>query len=91
MKLIFIIFIILHIAISLPIQIKISNTITLSKFQKKINSILLWLIPFLWALIVKSVLKSTKGFVDNKKDIKKGMHKFYESNIARYGHRTNDY
>lgn len=46
------------------------NRSLLNRFQKRVNSILTWLIPFIWAYVVKSVIKRSKPKVMTKKDRK---------------------
>lgn len=63
-------------------QIKIVRTIDLNKNQKVLNSIFLWLIPFLWGLLVKTILKDgASGTVTKDKRKVKSSH-YYESNMG---------
>ncbi|CAN5738777.1 hypothetical protein BH11BAC7_BH11BAC7_09890 [soil metagenome] len=51
--------------------------------QKQLHSILIWLIPFFWIILLKSFSKSTPGshYYPNKK----GDHGFYESGAGSWG------
>jgi hypothetical protein len=51
--------------------IKFRKAITLySPKQKRLHSILIWLIPFIWVILLKALTKSTPGshHYPNKKD-----------------------
>jgi hypothetical protein len=46
-----------YLVFSLTIQVKIIGSQLINRSQKLFNSILLWIIPFLWGLIVLGFLK----------------------------------
>jgi len=52
-------FIILHIVLAIWAQISILKSNSLDNRQKWMNSILTWLIPFLWGMLVRKVIKRT--------------------------------
>ena len=64
-------------------QIVILKTNMLNSNQKKINSILIWLIPFLWFWLIKGFIKPSKTITKKDRDKKKGS--FYESGIGISG------
>ena len=49
------------------------NRSSLNRFQKRINSALTWLLPFVWALVVKAIVKRPLPKVIIKKDRKTRM------------------
>lgn len=58
-----------HLAISWRTQVLINRSL-LNRFQKRVNSILTWLFPFIWAFVVKTMIKPPKNLVTIKKDRK---------------------
>ncbi len=64
---------------TIRIQIKIIKTISLNKNQKFLNSIFLWLIPFLWGIIIKALLKQDFSGTITKEQRKTNDSHFYES------------
>jgi uncharacterized membrane protein len=54
-----------------------------NKRQKLIHNILIWLVPFLWIIILKTIMQPTPGTASNKKIKDKGH--FYESGIGFWG------
>ena len=52
--------------------------------QKIIHNILIWLIPFFWIVIVKTVASPSAGTKNLKRDGNKGI--FYESGLGTWGH-----
>jgi len=54
-----------------------------NKRQKLIHNVLIWLFPFIWIMILKTISKPTPGTANNKKTKDKGS--FYESNIGIWG------
>ena len=78
----FFILFIAHLIYTYRIQQKINSNILLSKKQKKMNSILIWLIPFIWYNIIKDLITVDYGVMTkSKRDklIKKKSGGFYES------------
>lgn len=70
---------IIHIVLSIIGTRRILSTILLDPKKKKINIVLLWLIPFLWYQLVKNILKRTPGSheIPIKNDISSNV--FHES------------
>jgi hypothetical protein len=66
-------------------QFKLLLNKRLSNQQKIINSILLWLIPVFWALILNVAIKKTKPKVMTKEKRKRKDGSFYESGIGLGG------
>ncbi len=58
-----------HIFICWRTQLLINGSF-LTSFQKRLNSVLIWVLPFLWAFIVRSVVKRSEIKVMTKKDRK---------------------
>jgi hypothetical protein len=54
-----------------------------NKKQKTLHNILIWLIPFFWIMIVKTVASSPTQTKNSRKSRSKG--KFYESGIGIWG------
>ena len=54
-----------------------------NKRQKLIHNVLIWLVPFLWIMILKTIIKPTPGTESYKKT--KGKGDFYESEIGFLG------
>lgn len=54
-----------------------------NKRQKMIHHILIWIVPILWVMILKTILQSTPGTASSKKTRDKGN--FYESGIGFLG------
>ena len=48
--------IIVYVFFTTKVQIKIIKTSYFNKKQKSLNSLFIWIIPFLWGYIVKAVL-----------------------------------
>jgi len=62
------IMILAYLYVSIRNQIRISKSDMINKKQKVINSLLLWMIPFIWAIIVKESLKPLDGsLLSNRK------------------------
>lgn len=51
-----------------------------NKRQKLIHNVLIWVVPFLWVMILKTIIKPTPGTASYKKT--KGKGDFYESGIG---------
>ena len=62
----FLIVLVLHLTYAASTQNKITRTHSLSNERKRLNSILTWCIPFLWALLVRSIIKEPKLTVMTK-------------------------
>ena len=54
-----------------------------SKRQRLTHNILIWLVPFIWIMILKTILQPTPGSASYKKTKAKGD--FYESGIGIWG------
>ena len=52
--------------------------------QRLLHNVLIWLIPFFWIMIVKSMVKPTSGSSKFKSSRKNSG--FYESRIGFFGH-----
>ncbi len=61
--------VLVHLVISWRTQ-RLINSSWLTKAQKQVNSVLLWLLPFLWAFVVTKMIKPPKNPVTIKKDRK---------------------
>ncbi|TKG93991.1 hypothetical protein EYV94_14645 [Puteibacter caeruleilacunae] len=75
----------LYLYVSIKTQIAINKTTYLSEDKKKLNSVLVWSIPFVWALLIRNVIKSVDMSVmtKDKRNIDKSH--FYESGKGIYG------
>lgn len=71
----------IHILLSIGGTIFIQKNSLLDSQKKRLNTILLWLIPFIWFFVVKNVLKQISD--SDKK--KKSSTYFYESGQGFYG------
>lgn len=78
-----ILFLTVHISAGYFIQRTILKSELLGAKQKIINSILIWLLPFVWYWIIKDVLKSGKT-PTTKYRRGKTDGSFYESGIGNY-------
>ena len=75
---------IFYIVWTLRFAIKFNKTdIYFNKGQKILHNILIWLIPFIWIMIIKTITKPTQGSVNYNKTKDKGT--FSESGIAFWG------
>ena len=74
-----IVFLIAYLFLTISTQIKISKSNYFNKSQKTANSILIWLIPFIWALLIKSFLKPNDTGTMTKDKRKINKNKYYES------------
>jgi hypothetical protein len=64
--------------------IKFRKAVTIySPKQKQLHSILIWLIPFIWVILLKSLTKPAPGSHHYPK--KKGDDGFYESGTGSWG------
>ena len=67
------------------------RNVYLTKRQKNINLIVIWLIPFIWILFLKTFFQSTPG--SHQVKIKKNRDSFTESGFGVFddmSHHTND-
>jgi hypothetical protein len=72
---------IFYIAYTLNFALKFNRTETyLSRYQQLYHNILIWMIPFFWIMILKSVVMPTSGSSKFKKT--KARVGFYESGIG---------
>ena len=55
-----------HIILAIKAQLNIRKTNLLSSTQKRINILLIWLIPIVWSLVIMEVLKPPKVRVMTK-------------------------
>lgn len=75
---------IVYFILTLSFAIKFNKTdVFFNKRQKLIHNVLIWLFPFIWIMILKTILKPTPGTANNKKAKNKGS--FYESEIGIWG------
>ena len=56
----------------------------LNENQKLLHNVFIWLIPFLWITILKTLIQPTPGSDKFKKTKSDGV--FYESGIGIFGH-----
>lgn len=63
---------VVYLIVSWRTQVLINQSL-LNHFQKRVNSILTWLIPFIWVLVVKTMIKPPENPVTIKKDCKTPM------------------
>lgn len=83
-----IILVALHIIYTLKAQSVISSALVLTKKQKVINSILIWLIPFVWYFLIKDFIIIDQRIMTKKrreKLRKKEERFFYESEKGIWG------
>ncbi len=76
------IIILVYLYFTFKIQKKIIKTIYLNKNQKILNSIFLWIIPFIWGFLVKYLLNQNPLGTITKEQRKMDHDNFYESNIG---------
>jgi len=70
---------------TLRFALRFNNTDTyFTRRQKVTHNILIWLIPFFWIMIIKTIAAPTPGSQHFKKTKDKGG--FYESGIGIWGH-----
>jgi len=58
-----------------------------NKGQKVLHNVLIWLIPFMWIMIIKTITKSTPKSTNYNKTKDKGT--FYESGLGLWGDGDN--
>jgi|GEM_PF-2385853 len=64
--LIIIMLLLLHLGSAGRTQMLINATPLLNSYQKKLNSALIWIIPFVWSMITRSMIKPPKTTVMTK-------------------------
>lgn len=69
-----------HVLLSIVGTIAIQKTSLLDSQKKKLNLILLWVIPFIWFFLLKQILKQTQNT-----DTKVSKSHFHESEKGFYG------
>ena len=77
-----VILVLIYLYYTFRIQLKINSNILLSKKQKVLNSILIWIIPFIWYNLVKDLITPDDRIMTKQKRdklIKKKGGGFYES------------
>lgn len=77
-----IILVLIYFYYTFRLQLKINSNILLSKKQKVLNSILIWIIPYIWYHIVKDLITPDDRIMTKRKRnklIKKKSGGFYES------------
>lgn len=62
----------LHVIYAWRTQLKINETTSFNSFQKRFNSVLIWVIPFFWSLITRSIIREPKIQVMTKSHRKRG-------------------
>lgn len=58
-----------HGILAIYMAIKIAKSITLTKKQKRVNTILVVLIPFVWSVLMYYILKKEPNYFDKRKHI----------------------
>ena len=61
-------------------RIIITNSSMLTKQQKLINLIMIWVFPFIWFWLIKEIIEPSKTITKKDRDKKTGS--FYESGIG---------
>lgn len=75
----------IYLVYTLNFALKFNKTDTyLTNNQIVFHNILIWLIPFFWIMILKTLIKPTSGSSKFKKTKSNGG--FYESGIGIWGH-----
>ncbi len=74
--------IIVHIILSTIGTIKIQKTQQLDFKKKRINQILIWSVPFLWFVLIISILRKTPGSDEMKIKNDVSSNGFHESGIS---------
>lgn len=70
---------------TIRVQIKIIKTTYLEKNQKIINSVFVWLVPFIWGVMINSLLKNDYSGTITKEKRKIEESHFRESKIGFRG------
>lgn len=82
------VFIVLYIKYTIKAQEIVSNALVLSKKQKLINTILIWLIPFVWFYLIKDFIIIDQRIITKKRREKLNKEEkrhFYESEKGIWG------
>ena len=61
------------------------RTVVLDNHKKRINIVLLWLVPFIWYWIIKSILKPTPGSSEFIDEEKRQSGQYFESGLGAPG------
>lgn len=70
---------IIHILLSVNGTIILWNSIRFTKNQKQVNTVILWLFPFVWYILIKGMIKRTPGSHEIKKKDDTTNNPFHES------------
>ncbi len=86
-ELVIVVVLIIYVIFTYKAWIYIDNNNILSKKQKLINSILIWIIPFLWFLLIKSLtnFKSEAMTKTKREELNKKSGGFTESGTGIWG------
>ena len=81
-KYIYIIILVAHIILSIIGTVRIKRTIVFDTQKKKINTWLLWLVPFIWYFLINDVISTIPGSEDMpvKNDV--SSDNFHESGLG---------
>ena len=72
--------IILYVLFTVSAYKKIQQSVMFNDSQKRINSILIWCIPFIWHFMIKGLLKPSETMTKSKRKIDKSF--YYESGLG---------
>lgn len=84
-------FVVILIAVYLIYSIYLSKIIDESEYlnhkQKRVNTVLLWLIPFIWGYLIKNIIKPSKPEImtKSKRKISKGKNSDNWQNLTGFG------
>lgn len=86
-KIILAVLLLLHIIMAWRAQATVSLSDALNDSQKKINIVLVWVIPFLWSFLIRNIIKSSKPRVMTKaqRGSSKGKNTDNWENLTGYG------
>ena len=78
---------------SVIIQLKIIRSQLINRQQKHLNSLLLWIIPFLWGILVLSFIKPSKLGIKTRDKRMTNRFKFSDNweTLTGFGGSTNDH
>jgi hypothetical protein len=85
------VFIVLIITIYLIYSIRLTKLIEESAYlnhkQKRVNTVLLWIIPFIWGYLIKNIIKPSKPEImtKSKRKINKDKNTDNWQNLTGYG------
>ena len=87
MKTFVVILIAVYLIYSIQISKKIEESEYLNQKQKRVNTVLLWLIPFIWGFIINNIIKPSKPEImtKNKRKISKGKNTDNWQNLTGFG------